>query len=150
MNLVPLFTQTEIEAAFCLLLPAELAASTAKSWWDQFADRIDEEGRFLYEVPQGLWDGWEEFPQIAVTAGPKMSKTEILELERKFWRSIGTKDRLEFLMRLSSFHFGLLGLVSDELHERMRVACGLTALQAEHVRAGVRRTVAAMRASASE
>jgi hypothetical protein len=42
-----------------------------------------------------------------------MSDTELFELERDFWRPIGVEERLEFLMRLSSFHFGLLGLVSD-------------------------------------
>jgi len=57
---------------------------------------------------------------------------------------MSVEERLELLMRFSSFHFGLVGLVSDELHERMRAAQGLTPEQADVQRTQMRRIVAAI------
>lgn len=55
-----------------------------------------------------------------------MTEAERQASEREFWGSISLEERIEYLMRFSSFHFGLLGLVSDALHERMRIACRMT------------------------
>jgi hypothetical protein len=59
---------------------------------------------------------------------------------------MSVEQRLELLMRFSSFHFGLVSLVSDELHERMRRAEGLTRKQADNRGAQMRRIVAAIQA----
>jgi hypothetical protein len=58
---------------------------------------------------------------------------------------MSVEERLELLMRFSSFHFGLVGLISDDLYHRMREAQGLTPEQADVQRAQMRRIVAAIR-----
>ena len=58
---------------------------------------------------------------------------------------ISVEERLELLMRFSSFHFALVGLISDDMHQRMREAQGLTPEQADVQRAQMRRIVADIR-----
>jgi hypothetical protein len=43
MVAVPLFTRSELQAAFGLILPATTAEDAADRWWEQFADEVDEE-----------------------------------------------------------------------------------------------------------
>jgi len=74
----------------------------------------------------------------------RLTKRERRAQERAFWGSMTIEERTELLMRFSSFHFGLLSLVSDDLHERMRAAQGLTHEQADNGRAQMRRIVAAI------
>lgn len=139
MPAVPLFTRSEIEAAFGLLLPPQVAAAAARQWWEQFADEVDEHGYFLYEDPLvGL-----NRPTGHAIASP-LPESEQQRQEQLFWSSMSVEQRLELLMRFSNFHFGLVSLVSDELHERMRRAEGLTRKQAGNRGAQMRRIVAAI------
>jgi hypothetical protein len=137
---IPLFTRSELEAAFRLILPAEDAGVTAAHWWDQFADEVDDRGYFLSKDRAGLP---RSPPQVVAVDSP-LPESEQRERERLFWGSMSTEERIEILMRFSSFHLGLLGLVSDDLHERMRQAEGLTAEQAETRRAQMRGILAAI------
>lgn len=65
---VPLFTRAELEEAFALILPPDVARSTAKQWWNDLADEVDDQGRFLYEDPSG--DGAEPHRSGQVLAEP--------------------------------------------------------------------------------
>jgi hypothetical protein len=79
-------------------------------------------------------------------AGPELSLEDQELQEREFWGGMSERDRIELLMRFSSFHFGLVALVSESLAERMRVAEGLTPEQAERRRMQMRRIVRAIAA----
>ncbi|HEV7366816.1 MAG TPA: hypothetical protein VGN76_13290 [Gemmatimonadales bacterium] len=136
---VPLFTQPEIEAAFGLILPPEVATRAARVWWEQFASEVDERGYFLYEDHLA---GIKGAHGLAI-ASP-LPESEQRSQERLFWGSTPVEERLEYLMRFSSFHIGLVGLVSEELHERMRTAEGLTLEGADRRRAQMRRIVDAI------
>jgi hypothetical protein len=73
-----------------------------------------------------------------------LPESELRRQERIFWGSMSIEERLELLQGLRSFHFGLVSLVSDELHERMRTTEGLTGEQADRRRAQMRRIVSAI------
>src|SRR5437773_8904709 len=50
MGPAPLFTRDELETAFRLILPQDVAARCARQWFDEFAsESVDERGYFLYE-----------------------------------------------------------------------------------------------------
>jgi hypothetical protein len=142
MPAVPLFTLPEIEAAFGLILPPIVATEAARQWWEQFADEVDERGYFLHEDPLAA-DPQLNRPRGHVIAS-SLPESEQQRQEQLFWSSMSVEERLELLMRFSSLHFGLVGLVSEELHERMRKAEGLTREQADRWRAQIRRIVAAI------
>jgi hypothetical protein len=145
MPAVPLVTRPEIEAAFSLILPPNVASAAARQWWEEFAGEVDERGYFLYEDPL-VADPQLNGPQGLVIAS-SLPESEQQIQEQLFWSSMSVEQRVEFLMRFSSFHFGLVSLVSEELYERMRTAEGLTREQADRRRAQMRRIVAAIQNS---
>jgi hypothetical protein len=112
-----------------------------------FADDVDQDGYFLYEdpvssglVPKGL--------QV-VAAGPAIPEPQRLDNERRFWGAMSQPERREVLLRFSSFHLGLLALVSPELRERVRIAQGWTPAQMQHNQDQMARIVAALKPSGS-
>jgi hypothetical protein len=135
----PAFTRAELEAAFRLVLPTEVAKNAAATWWRRFADNVDERGFLLYDPPSEQLE-----PRVGAHAAPPAGSKQRAQ-SREFWGSMSEAERLELLMRFSSFHFGLVGLLSDDIHERLRLAQGLTPAQAESQRAQMRDIVAAMR-----
>src|SRR5262245_45999120 len=125
MPAIPLFLRSELEAAFGQILPPAVAKDAAARWWDRFADLVDAKGYFLYEDPleaAGIDHG---APRAIVEHGAA-TNGEQRRRDKLFWGGMSIEERLEILMRFSSFHFGLIGLLSDELHERMRTAQGMT------------------------
>jgi hypothetical protein len=141
---VPLFTRSELQAAFGLILPATTAQDAAEQWWEQFADEVDAEGRYLYQDPLVAAGIDPIAPQVIATT-KALSSAEQRRNEQLFWGGMSVEDRLELLMRFSSFHFGLVGLISDDLYHRMREAQGLTPEQADVQREQMRHIVAAIR-----
>jgi predicted Fe-S protein YdhL (DUF1289 family) len=146
MTAIPLFTQSELSQAFTFILPTKVAEELAERWWAEFADETDDRGYFLYEGPAERLGIPATEPQVVAAAGPLLPEAERFAQERAFWGSMTIAERVELLMRFSSFHFGLLSLVSPALHERLRAARKLSAEQADNGRAQMRRIVAAMRA----
>jgi hypothetical protein len=107
-----------------------------------FADEVDERGFFLYAELE-LESGLRRLEGVA-HAGPELSPEDQDRQARVFWGGMSERDRIELLMRFSSFHFGLVALVSESLGERMRIAEGLTPEQAERRRMQMQRIVRAL------
>ena len=80
---VPLFTRFEMQAAFGLILPATTARAAAEQWWEQFADDVDQAGRYLYEDPL-MAAGITPAAQGIATAGT-LSSAEQRNQEELFW-----------------------------------------------------------------
>jgi hypothetical protein len=149
MTAIPLFTQPELEAAFALILPTKAAGATARRWWRDFATKVDERGYFLSDDQVTTPGLPQNTPQVVGVHG-RMSEKERSAQERVFWSSISVDERVDLLMRFSSFHFALLALVSEDLYERMRLARKASIEQAATSRAQMRRIVAAIRDSDHE
>ena len=123
MGPAPLFTRDELETAFRLILPQDVAARCARQWFDEFAsESVDERGYFLYEewwntsgTPSSLAHG------LVVQTG-SATDVERDAHERRFFGSMTIPERVEFLMRFSDFHLNLVALVSDELRHRVQAA----------------------------
>jgi hypothetical protein len=144
MPLVPLFTKAELQAAFTQILPPGPAAAAATDWWGMFAAEVDADGRFLYNHDPTS-------PTLRPTnalavAGPPVSPAEQERRERRFWGGMSIEERREFLLRFSNFHMRLVGLLTEELFERMRLAEGLSPESAERGRTQMRRIVTAIQA----
>jgi len=138
---LPLFTKPELQAGFGLILPPDAAAVAADEWWALFAEEVDERGYFLCsKYPQT------HLPSVFAVAGPQVTPAAREAQERAFWGGMSIGERRELLLRFSSFHFRLLGLVSDDLFERMRTAEGLSPQAAERGRAQMKGIVAAIQA----
>jgi len=141
---IALFNQAELEAAFRLMLPPEVAASTADRWFNEIAGEVDANGYFLYEdwhEKVGLSPG---HPDALMVQTRHVSDEERRARERAYWATQSVEDLVEWLMRFSGLHFALVALVSEELFERMRLAEGLTLEQAERSRVQMRNIVAAI------
>ena len=147
---VPLFTKRDLETAFALVVPGETAKATAERCGGSGSlTKSMIVDTFLYEDPRERSGVPQDAPAVVAAPSVVITEAELFALERDLWASQSLEDRIALLMSFSSFHFGLLGLLSDELRERMRVACGMSPVQAEQVRTHVRRAVAAIRAGGS-
>jgi hypothetical protein len=143
---VALYTKDELQAAFALILPPGPAKAAADEWWAAFADNVNERGYWVYETNRGSPS---LAPTNALAVGTRrLTPEEERAQDRQFWGRMSIEERRELLLRFSSFHLRLVGLLSDELFERMRKAEGLTPEQAETGRAQMERIVAAIQGEA--
>jgi hypothetical protein len=141
---LPLFTKAELQAGFALILPAASATEAAEEWWALFADEVDDRGYFLFD--QDPTSPAHRSNNALALAGRQQTDAQRDAQERALWGGMSVAERRELLIRFSSFHFRLLGLVSDDLFDRMRLAEGLSLSAAEPARAQMRRIVAAIQA----
>ena len=144
MDPAPLFTRDELETAFRLILPQDVAAHCARQWFDQFAsESVDERGHFLYEE----WWNKPGMP-LGLAKGPVVQTGSATDLERdtherKFSGSMTIPERIDLLMRFSDFHLNLIALVSDELRHRVQAALKASDAQMDRRTSQMRRIVKA-------
>ena len=116
MNSFPLFDVHELTQAFTLILPDKQAGQVATEWFARFGDNLDPQGRFCYtprtprREPQKISD---DIP-MPVPPGARGSGLEKL-------RNSTFDEFRQYLLRFSSFHMGLVALVSPDLERRVRL-----------------------------
>jgi len=70
MSAIPLFTQSELAAAFRQILPPGVAQDAAGRWWEQFAGAVDERGYYLYADPLTAAGIKPTTPQVVARVSP--------------------------------------------------------------------------------
>ena len=144
---VPLFSRTELTAAFALLAPPEEAGRLAARWFAEFADATDEFDRYV------LAGGWGDEAPLAPGEDPTDQCPPELqgEADRRaagavLFRNMGPADLESILLGLGDLHLALLAVVSEENFERMRLVRRMSRRGAERNRLQIRRTVEEWRA----
>ena len=120
MASTPLFTRDELAAAFMLLMPAAEAAKLATEWFGQFADEIDEQGRFVY--PDTWGDPKPIEPRASVEPPAEWDLPEAVVADERTFQGWTDGDARAWFMRLGDLHLALVATVNEDLYERMRRA----------------------------
>lgn len=144
MTPTPLFTQAELTAAFALLLSPEQAAALAAQRFEEFADEIDHEGRFVSH------DRWHDgVPAADAPVRPvdleAWNAPQVVAGDEATFRTFSDDTAAEWLLRSSDLHLGLVALVSPAAFDRMRDVRGMTTRQAERNRLQLQRAIGAYR-----
>jgi hypothetical protein len=147
MPKMPLFTEAELATAFQWLLPDAVASQAAHEWFEQIADDVDEEGRFVYQDWRELAGLPLDAPSVLAAAPKGVPDAERIQRQLAHFAGMSTSMRLEVLMRFSDFHLNLVSLVSAAAAERIRQGCGLSVEQLQARQLQMRRIVTAMAAT---
>jgi len=138
----PLFSHSELAAAFALLMPSGPAEQLADRWFTEFAsDRTDHNGWYLHP------HSWNQHSQQATrpTSRPNREESETESQDDLLFAPFTPADVEGLLFRLGDTHLALVALISDETFERMRQVRGMTAAGADRNRQQLQRAVAAWR-----
>jgi hypothetical protein len=138
----PLFSRSELAAAFALLMPSGPAEQLAERWFTEFAgDRTEESGWYLHP------HSWNEHAEQAPhrSSRPNRDESETKSQDEALFAPFTPADVEGLLFRLGDTHLALVALLNDETFERMRNVRGMTAAGAERNRKQLKRAVAAWR-----
>jgi hypothetical protein len=141
----PLFSRDELGAAFALLLPGAHANELATRWFEQFAEEVDEHGRYVHPEPWASPD--DAPPPPAAAERPDWSSAEWIERDEAFFQHFDEAAADDWLMRMGDLHLSLVALVNDDLFARMMRVRGMTESMAARNRLQMQRAVRAYRRS---
>jgi hypothetical protein len=114
---VELFDLHELELAYRLLLPQAVANQAAQDWFALFADEVNEAGRYVYTFD---YEDGSELTGSDPGRDSGLAISPVVPRHDYSWLfSLSMEERVEVVMRMSTFVLDLVSFVSPDMNRRV-------------------------------